>query len=207
MTTKCKYTIGSKFNHLTITGYDSVRKKYICQCDCGSTTLAKVDAMVSGKHKQCKTCAFKAKEQLKLPDNLADKNAIFRNYKRAALKRGYSFEIEKEDFFNLLGSKCYYCGDLPNLKWKSPKRKHLPDRHFNYNGVDRKDNTIGYTKENCVACCGICNNSKASLTMGEWFEWLKRIGTYQGMFNDYPEREYTQASGNGEHPTEDDDIV
>ena len=28
------------------------------------------------------------------------------------------------------------------------------------NGIDRKDNTIGYSFDNCVSCCGDCNYSK-----------------------------------------------
>jgi hypothetical protein len=27
-------------------------------------------------------------------------------------------------------------------------------------GLDRKDNTVGYSYENVVPCCGICNSTK-----------------------------------------------
>jgi len=49
---------------------------------------------------------------------------------------------------------------------------------FKYNGVDRVDNTVGYTLDNCVSCCKICNNSKATLTLDEWKDWIERVHKY-----------------------------
>jgi len=42
-------------------------------------------------------------------------------------------------------------------------------------GVDRVDNTKGYTKENCVPCCKICNRLKSDLTKEEFEEYQKRV--------------------------------
>jgi len=37
---------------------------------------------------------------------------------------------------------------------------------------------------------------------------VARIARYRNLtLNDYPEREYTEAGGNGEHPEKDEDIV
>ncbi len=85
--------------------------------------------------------------------------------------------------------------------WKRVDVKNPEAVNFKYNGVDRIDNAIGYTKENCVPCCAICNNSKSTLSLKDWLEWIERISTFQiKTFNDYPVREYIQVSGNGEHP-------
>lgn len=32
------------------------------------------------------------------------------------------------------------------------------------NGVDRRNNLLGYNKVNCVACCPFCNYTKKELT-------------------------------------------
>ena len=54
-----------------------------------------------------------------------------------------------------------------------------------YNGVDRVDNSLGYIKENCVACCKICNNAKSTLSISEWQEWIIRVhDNYIVRFND-----------------------
>lgn len=46
---------------------------------------------------------------------------------------------------------------------------------FKYNGVDRVDNSIGYTDDNCVSCCKICNNSKSALDLSEWKKWIEKV--------------------------------
>ena len=32
--------------------------------------------------------------------------------------------------------------------------------HVSYNGIDRLDSSLGYTKDNIVTCCKICNYAK-----------------------------------------------
>lgn len=44
-----------------------------------------------------------------------------------------------------------------------------------YNGIDRVNKSIGYTKRNCVTACKFCNKAKTDMSIKEWTEWLKRI--------------------------------
>lgn len=69
----------------------------------------------------------------------------YKDYILSASKRGYCMELQFDDFKILVVSPCYYC--------KSQKENEL-------NGIDRVDNSKGYTKENCVACCEVCNRMK-----------------------------------------------
>ncbi len=55
----------------------------------------------------------------------------------------------------------------------------FPVTDYFYNGVDRVDKSIGYTKTNCVTCCSICNMSKRQLSLQEWLHWVDRIYTHQ----------------------------
>lgn len=62
-----------------------------------------------------------------------------------------------EDFFKLVSSpKCYWCGqtELKNYEFKNGgvRPKLL--------GIDRKDNSLGYTLDNCVPSCSVCNYMK-----------------------------------------------
>ena len=42
-------------------------------------------------------------------------------------------------------------------------------------GIDRKDNTLGYTLENSVPCCPTCNFAKRGLSVIEFIEWARRV--------------------------------
>ena len=71
-------------------------------------------------------------------------------------KRDVSNSLSYEDFLDFTRiSQCHYCEDL--IEW-------VPfgtGRTANSN-LDRKDNTQGYSKENCVVCCWPCNELKGS---------------------------------------------
>lgn len=64
-------------------------------------------------------------------------------------------------------STCYYCGDL--ITWK-PYRTVGGSVAYN---LDRKNNKLGYTKDNCVVCCKGCNLLKSHFDMNEF---LLRVG-------------------------------
>ena len=68
---------------------------------------------------------------------------------KSAIPRGWTVELTMEQWLALIkDDACTYCGDtLPLLG----------------HGLDRKDNNLGYTAGNCVACCSWCNRLKSSL--------------------------------------------
>jgi hypothetical protein len=80
------------------------------------------------------------------------KNESYRNLKRyykdyikGASKRGYEISIDFDRFSTLVTSPCHYCGHC-----KSDET----------NGIDRVDNALGYTVDNCVSACWKCNRIK-----------------------------------------------
>lgn len=48
-----------------------------------------------------------------------------------------------------------------------------------YNGVDRKDNGIGYSNDNCVPCCMICNWAKGKMLLSDYMQYINRLVEYQ----------------------------
>jgi hypothetical protein len=78
-------------------------------------------------------------------ENLKNLNRYYKQYIKSAIGRNYIIELQFEDFQELVKQKCHYCDYIKNGE---------------ANGVDRVDNSKGYTKENCVACCEICNRIK-----------------------------------------------
>lgn len=61
-------------------------------------------------------------------------------------------------FKDLKSGSCYYC-----------KRS---DKDM---GVDRVDNNQGYTEENCVSCCAMCNRMKSDWDVSMFFIKSKMI--------------------------------
>lgn len=169
---KQKYSVGTKFNKLTIIGYNHTTKKYICKCDCGGLTTASAYCLRIGRHKSCQCGNHNPRPNRRLSYDVAIKRRIYKNYKRAAKNRGYCFDLTEEQFFDIISQNCAYCGYPPMMEYHEKNNHH---RYFVYNGVDRVNNSIGYTKENVVACCKICNNSKSTLSVDAWKTWILRV--------------------------------
>lgn len=82
----------------------------------------------------------------------------FKALKENAAKRGYAVELTLEEYAAIVASNlCVYCaGPLP-------KYGH---------GLDRKNNSHGYTKENSVSCCSSCNAIKSDRIYFEEMMWI-----------------------------------
>lgn len=105
----------------------------------------------------CKLCERnKDKERRQEPQRkkqLSDNNkkhrmslkGRFGNLKHGSLRRKIDCNINFNDFENLHKLPCYYCNDLLN--------NDIGCGH----GLDRIDNSKGYTLDNVLKCCGFCN--------------------------------------------------
>lgn len=70
----------------------------------------------------------------------------YSKYKYRASTKQIEFEISKDELENIIHNQpCYICGRYVD------------------NGIDRFDNSKGYTVENCRPCCGNCNYLKKDL--------------------------------------------
>lgn len=96
---------------------------------------------------------------------------VYNSYKSGAKTRNLPFDITRELFNELITKPCYYCGAEPNNKatvaWN--------DDVYVYQGIDRIDNLLGYTKENCVPCCKQCNLGKRDLSSKDFLEWITSV--------------------------------
>ena len=85
-------------------------------------------------------------------------NGQYHQYKKRAKKANLLFEFSENECLLFYNTNCYYCGD---------KIKGI--------GIDRLDNSIGYTKNNCVPCCSTCNFMKHVLNIEEFKQHLLKI--------------------------------
>ena len=95
-------------------------------------------------------------------------------YKKGARDRKFEFLLSREEFRILTSSNCYFCGVEPKQKTGRIKYTQTYGEYL-YNGIDRKDNAQGYTVENCLPCCKICNYAKHKISFEEFEAWLNRI--------------------------------
>ena len=79
-------------------------------------------------------------------------------YKRGARKRNLEFELTLEYFKENWNKKCKYCGsDIKGV------------------GFDRVDNSKGYTIENIVNCCEMCNRMKLNYSEEDFINQCIKI--------------------------------
>lgn len=192
---KKRKQIGDKVGKFTIVGYSGIKKaEYTVVCECGhiqNMPLCNMKTNTIGCKKNCwvEWMANKNKELNKLkpvaikkmilpkvkppitPPNLLHK--LFNRYKSGAKRRNVEFELTIDQFKKKVSDNCHYCGCEPSTIQKSIKDKQL--FVYKYNGIDRKDNNIGYTIENSLPCCSLCNYLKGRHTYDNFISQVLKI--------------------------------
>jgi hypothetical protein len=153
-------------------------RRYVkAKCKCGREKTICVNNVRCGNSLCCGKSPC-GKKITKPRDTEVGHKAILYVYKNHAKARGFSFNLEYEYFKQLTQQTCHYCGVEPKQVYqlKNPKtgkiRSGIP---IIYNGIDRVDSTKGYTPDNVVSCCKICNTAKSNLPLAEFKEWINRI--------------------------------
>lgn len=153
--------------------------KWKCICGCGKERWVQSSSLLHAK-KPTRSCGCLAKELAsqanRLPSGMAAQNCVYSGYKLRAKRKNLLFDISLEEFYSLTQTRCNYCGVEPANSYSTEDR----NGSFCYNGIDRVDNTKGYIKGNCVACCKVCNRAKDILTKDEFKDWIAR--TYSWIF-------------------------
>lgn len=108
-------------------------------------------------------------------------NAVWSRYQSSAATRGLRFELSRARFVQLVTRACFYCGQAPR---EVPNRK----TSLRLNGIDRVDNTRGYTEDNVRSCCTTCNTGKLRQTQQEFYAWTTRV--HEALNADPPDDHY-----------------
>jgi hypothetical protein len=90
-------------------------------------------------------------------------DTYYKSYVHRAQKKKYEFKLSFDEFMSIAKQQCYICG-----------LKSLPDK---CNGVDRYNNKIGYTLENCKSACKTCNYLKYTFDYDIFMRKVKLIVT------------------------------
>lgn len=137
------------------------------RCDCGNIKEILPNNVRKKKHgiKSC-GCLLKSRQHGK-----QILHQLMWDYKIGAKKRNLEYSLTEEQVIILISRPCKYCKISPSQIRNRGKHQLI------YNGIDRIDNTIGYTKDNCVSCCKTCNMMKRDLTVKEFLNHIKKICT------------------------------
>jgi hypothetical protein len=184
---KRKGLVDQKFNRLLCLQYIKSDKRgnarYLWKCDCGQEKEIDGSKVKRGYTKSCgclaKEVSSAKPNQYRLEYREAHFNAYYHQYLKAAEKRKYQFNLTKDDFRQITQQKCHCCQADP-VPIVQRSKKHYGQ--YIGNGIDRVINSIGYTKENCVPCCKMCNKMKQHYDKNHFLEKVRSI--YECIFLD-----------------------
>lgn len=158
--------IGDRFGDLTVQGLSQRARNngYFesladCLCVCGRSARISHTRLRYGSSKACRGCIASAawKTAKRLPKHELWFIQREKDYRQSAQKRGHVFLLSRDSFRKICRGTCAYCGEFPA------------------NGIDRQDNEKGYTLENAVPCCSLCNYAKRDLSLTDFLDWARRV--------------------------------
>lgn len=85
----------------------------------------------------------------------------FLRYQSGAKKRGLAFDLSFDSFVTLWQKDCRYCGSVIVTI-----------------GLDRVDNTLGYSLRNIVPCCSRCNGAKSNMTCEQFATMCRHVARH-----------------------------
>lgn len=175
----------------------------ICK-NCGVKLTLRWDAIIADtKNGKCSKCCGNNV----IPTKNAVYNVLYNSYKQNAIMRNFNFELTKQDFIKIVSQNCFYCGESPH-EMQSLKRYNKTRIPILTNGIDRKDSNAGYTVENCVPCCEMCNRMKLNYDINTFYQHIDKIYQHKSLTT-ISKGSTSQANGDGSGgpPEMEGDIV
>lgn len=172
---KFKDLTGQLFGRLKVLRLSHITEKYRvsiyeCQCECGTIKTVDRSSLIRGHTVSCG--CYNRDKQL-LGAGISSLHNYLNSYKQSARKRGYIFELTEEQFKSIIARDCASCGAPPISI--SRKYKNTASTPILANGIDRKNNSLGYIMENVQPMCTPCNKAKTNMGEKAFNEWRQRL--------------------------------
>jgi hypothetical protein len=91
-------------------------------------------------------------------DPLLRHRFLWEDSRRSDRKNNRENDLTKEHIQHLISRDCAYCGESTILMT-----------------LDRKDNSLGHTQDNCIACCIRCNYIRRDMPYEAWLSLVGAI--------------------------------
>jgi hypothetical protein len=148
--------------------YKGGNRYCLCRCTCSNHTERPVKAC-SLRNSTSTSCGCLRRENMSKRVRKRPYEHLYNLLVRMSKRNEKGCTLTFEQFLKFTEQKqCHYCHTL--LDW-APHSNHKESNSIHYN-VDRKDSSLGYSKDNCVACCGDCNFTKSDKFTQEEFMLL-----------------------------------
>lgn len=156
-----------------------------CICSCGNTKVVTSNNLSSGKSQSCGCLKIEALRKVQYKPAKDRESTILKHQYSHVVKRHNKKEMIGEvmslSTFKILStSNCEYCGQEPervieDRSCYSKSTKKILGHSIKINGIDRVDNSIGYTYENSAPCCSRCNFAKHTMSRGDFLQWIQKV--------------------------------
>lgn len=176
---------GQKFGKLTVLHRIKTKKgtKWKCVCDCGNYSNV-YSGNLKRKDKPTKSCGCLVRNAIIKRTKYEKIEFAYRkkvsHIKSDAWERNKDWALDYDFAISLIKDNCYYCGAIPSrpftYKWK--EQKQTKQITIFVNGIDRVNNTKGYTWNNVVSCCTTCNSAKNNMTIHQFNFWRNQIANH-----------------------------
>lgn len=192
--------IGNIYGCYKVISYDHSEDKnisgkrhfYKVRCiHCGREYIKELNTAQWKKYKNCSKCGIVNDDPVI--------NMMYQDYKyRAEVSKNILWNLSPQQFLYLVKQPCHYCGTLPSTRTKGEYQSEV-------NGIDRIDSSQGYSIDNCVPCCTMCNYMKLDYSKNEFLYHVEKIykhcrkgsTTIENTFNNGSEQSTSQANGDG----------
>jgi len=134
------------------------------ECNCGKITEHEAYSVKKGLIISCGCSRFSKDEEKSLI------KCKYTDYKWNSKQRGISFNISFKEFSKVIKQKCHYCGGMDTVE------RHRFESKIS--GIDRVNNNGGYSIDNIVPCCKMCNYAKRNINYDDFIKWIKRLVIY-----------------------------
>lgn len=129
----------------------------------------------SNRFKTISSCYNCRAETKKVSSEESTLKHLYSGVKGRRISKERGFDLTFDEFKKLVKTSCHYCGS----KGYVSKGHREWSAEVLVNGLDRIDSSSGYTYNNVVPCCRICNSAKSDMEYDDFIKWIDNLISYR----------------------------